>query len=107
MFQRETVESKPERTIGDLEGFTLILNDGSKAKELITFRGVEFVNNTKQHGKVQSYDGSHVLLFPESLHFIENPDIALIPQTSEDYCQECLSVYLLRLKMSLAQIACC
>ena len=83
---------KPERTVEDLEGLTLILNDGSTTKELVTFKGVEFVNGTQQHCKVQQQDGSIALVCPELLHFIENPDIASIPQTSEDYCRECLSV---------------
>ena len=55
-------------------------------------RGVEFVNNTGQHCKVQQDDGLHALVCSELLHFIENPDIASIPQTSEDYYRECLSV---------------
>jgi hypothetical protein len=29
---------------------------------------------------------------PETLNFIENPDIALIPQTLEEYCRDCTNI---------------
>ena len=92
LFEGETVTSKPKRIVGDLEGLTCILNDGSKAKELVTFKGVAFVDKTEQHCKVQQKDGYLALICPELLHFIKNTDIASIPQMSEDYCRECLSV---------------
>ena len=34
-------------------------------------------------------DGTTDLVDPEMLHVLENPDIASIPQTSDDYCKEC------------------
>ena len=34
-------------------------------------------------------DGTTDLIYSEILHFLENPDIASIPQTSDDYCKEC------------------
>jgi hypothetical protein len=33
-----------------------------------------------------------ILVDPKMLNHIENPDIASIPQTSEEYCQECKNV---------------
>jgi hypothetical protein len=33
-----------------------------------------------------------ILVDPETLNFIENPDIASILQTSEEYCQECKNI---------------
>ncbi len=33
-----------------------------------------------------------ILVDPKSLKFIENPDIASIPQTSQEYCRECKNI---------------
>jgi hypothetical protein len=35
--------------------------------------------------KIRKSDESEILVDLETLNFIENPDIASIPQTSEDY----------------------
>jgi hypothetical protein len=38
--------------------------------------------------KILLSDNRTILIDPEMLNFIKNPDISSIPQTSEDYCQE-------------------
>ena len=68
-----------------LKGMKLLFNDGSGARSIVTFVGIEFLDG-QQTCKVRNSDGSIMISYPESLHFIENPDIASIPQTSEDYC---------------------
>ena len=84
--------SEPRRTLAKFEGLTLIVNDGSITKELVTFVGVEFVNNREQHFKTQRKYESLALVCPELPHFVENPDIALISYIPGNYCRECLSV---------------
>ena len=46
-------------------------------------------------------DGTIMTAYPESLHFIENPDVASIPQTSEAYCRDCQDVTPSQLKQIL------
>ena len=74
-----------EETITFLEGMKLILNDGSGVKSVVKFIGVEFSGGTRQKCRVLNSDGTTDLVDPEMLHFLENPDIASIPQTSDDY----------------------
>jgi hypothetical protein len=38
---------------------------------------------------IQRSDDTELLVVPEMLNFIENPDIASIPQTNEEYYKEC------------------
>ncbi len=52
------------------------------------FVGADFVDNMQIKCKIKLSDDRTILVDPEMLNFIENPDIASIPQTSEDYCQE-------------------
>ena len=68
-----------------LKGMKLLFNDGSGVRSIVTFVGIEFLNS-QQTCKVHNSDGLIVISYPESLHFIENPDIASIPQTPEDCC---------------------
>ena len=78
-----------EKTIAFLEGMKLILNNGNGIKSVVKFIGVEFPGGTRQKCRVLNSDGTTDLVDPEMLHFLENPDIASIPQTSNDYCKEC------------------
>ena len=71
-----------------LKGMKLLFNDGSSARSIVTFVGIEFLDG-QQTCKVRNSDESITISYPESLHFIENPDIASILQTSEDHCREC------------------
>jgi hypothetical protein len=38
---------------------------------------------------IQQLDDTQLLVVPQMLNFIENPDIASIPQTNEEYYKEC------------------
>jgi hypothetical protein len=42
--------------------------------------------------QIKLADESILLVDPETLNFIDNPDIALIPQTSEEYCRDCVNI---------------
>jgi hypothetical protein len=54
----------------------------------VTFLGADFVDDMQLKCKIRKSDESEVLVDLETLNFIENPDIASIPQTSEDYVQD-------------------
>ena len=54
----------------------LIFNDGLGSKELLTFIGVDSVNSMQQTYNVRKSDLSTMTAYPDSLHFIENPDVA-------------------------------
>ena len=88
----DLVDLSSEETISFLDGMKLILNDGSGSKSLVTFVGVESEDGTQRKCKVLKDDGTITLVTQECLHFPENPDIASIPQTSEDYCRDCETV---------------
>jgi len=50
--------------------------------------GADFTENMQLKCEVKMSDDTVILVDPETLNFIENPDIASIPQTSEEYCLE-------------------
>jgi hypothetical protein len=52
-------------------------NDGLGTQDIVTFLGTNFVEDMRLKCKIRL-----------TLNFIENPDIASIPETSEDYFQE-------------------
>jgi len=42
--------------------------------------------------QIKLSNDSVILVDPESLNFIENPDITSIPQTSQEYCCKCKNI---------------
>ncbi len=78
--------------ISFFDGMKLRYNDGSGTRDVVTFIGVDFVDDMQIRCKIRLSNNSIILVDPETLNFLENPDIASIPQTSEDYCQEIQSV---------------
>ena len=81
----EAIDMKARNVISFLKGMTLILNDGDGTKKVVVFDGVDFIDGMQVKCKVTAQDGTTMTVDPEVLHFIENPDIASIPQTSEEY----------------------
>jgi len=63
----------------------LCYNDGQGTRDIVTFLGADFVDGIHLKCKIRKSDESETLVDLETLNFIENPDIASIPQTSEDY----------------------
>ena len=51
----------------------------------MTFLRADFIDGMQLKCKIQQSDESEILVDLETLNFIENPDIAMIPQTFEDY----------------------
>ena len=60
-------------------------NDGKGTQDVVKFLGADFVDGMQIKCLVQLLDDTVLLVDPETLNFIENPDVASIPQTSEDY----------------------
>jgi hypothetical protein len=58
----------------------------------LTFLGAHFGKDMQIKWQIKLSNDSVILVDPETLNFIENPGIASIPQTSEDYCQECKNI---------------
>jgi hypothetical protein len=89
LSEGEAINLDVKDAISFLKGMKLLFNDGSGNKALVTFLAVDFVGGMHAKCKVSKEDGTSMLVDPETLNFIENPDIASIPQTSEEYCREC------------------
>ncbi len=68
-----------------LQGMKLRYNDGSGTQDIVTFLSSDFVKDMRLKCKIKLSNDSVILVDPETLNFIENPDIALMPQTSSDY----------------------
>jgi hypothetical protein len=66
------------------QGMRLRYNDGHGTQDIVTFLGADFINGMQLKCKIRKSDESEILVDLETLNFIENPDIASIPQTSAD-----------------------
>jgi hypothetical protein len=71
-----------------LQGMKLRYNDGNGTRNVVQFLGVDFINGMQLKCNIRLSNDSTKLVDPETLDFIENPDIAIIPQTSEEYCRD-------------------
>ncbi len=69
-------------------GMHLCYNDGRGTQEVVKFLGADFVDDMQIKCTVQLSNDAIILVDPETLNFIENPDVASIPQTSDDYLCE-------------------
>ncbi len=78
--------------ISFFDGMRLPYNDGSGTRDVVTFVGADFVDDMQIKCKIRLSNDSTILVDPETLNYLDNPGIASIPQTSEDYCQEIQSV---------------
>jgi hypothetical protein len=74
------------------KGLKLWYNDGNGTPNIVTFIGVDFIDNMQLKCQIRLSDKSILLVDPETLNFIENPDIASIPQTLEEYCRDCTNI---------------
>ncbi len=76
--------------ISFFDGIRHWYNDGSGTGDVVTFIGADFFDDMqiKFKCKVKLSNDTVILVDPETLNFIENPDIASIPQTFEDYDRE-------------------
>jgi hypothetical protein len=67
------------------QGMHLGYNDGQGAQDIVAFLGADFIDDMQLQCKIQKSDDLVILVNLETLNFIENPDIASIPQTLADY----------------------
>ena len=84
-----------ESTISHTEGMKLIYTDGSGLKSMGTFKAIDFVEDMQQKCRIGKSNGTEILVYPEILHFVQNPGIVFIPQTSGNYCRDCRNISLL------------
>ncbi len=63
-------------------------NDGQGTCNIVVFLGADFTENMQLKCEVKMSIDTVIVVDPVTLNFIENPDIASIPQTSEEYCLE-------------------
>ena len=75
-----------------LQGMKLRYNDGNGLCDVVQFIGVYFIDGMQLKCNIKLSDDSTKLVDPEMLDFIDNPDIAVIPQTSEDYCRDAVNL---------------
>jgi hypothetical protein len=74
------------------KGSKLWYNGGNGTCNIITFIGVDFIDDMQLKCQIRLSDKSILLVDPETLNFIKNLDIASIPQTSEEYCRDCTNI---------------
>ena len=67
-------------------------DDGQGTRDIVTFLGADFDEAMQIKCQIKLSNDSVILVDPESLNFIENPDIASIPQTSQEYCHKCKNI---------------
>ncbi len=67
-------------------------NDCQGTQDIMTFLGADFGKAMQIKCQIKLCNDSVILVDPESLNFIENPDIASIQQTSQEYCCECKNI---------------
>jgi len=58
----------------------------------VTFLGADFVEDMQIKCQIKLSNNSVILDDLETLNFIAKSDIASIPQTSKDYCQDCKKI---------------
>jgi hypothetical protein len=75
-----------------LQGMKLRYNDGNGTRDVVCFLGVDFIDGMQLKCNVRFSDDSTKLVDPETLDFIENPDIAIIPQTLDDYFNDVINL---------------
>jgi CO dehydrogenase/acetyl-CoA synthase epsilon subunit len=78
-----------ENVISFMKGMKLRYDDGNGIRDIDIFLGIDYVDDMQMVCHIQQSDGTELLAVPQMLNFIENPDIASIPQTNEEYYDKC------------------
>jgi hypothetical protein len=79
--------------ISFFDGMKLKYNNGNGTRDTVTFNGADFIDDMQIKCKIKLSNNTIILVDPEMLNFIENPNIASIPQTSEEYCRKCTNIW--------------
>ncbi len=77
-----------ENMVAFFQGMKLRYNHGLGTQDIVTFLGADFVEDMRLKCNIKLSNDSVILVDIETLNFIENPDIASIPETCDDYFQE-------------------
>ena len=80
------------------QGMYVKYNDGNGTRDVVQFLGADFVDDMQIKCEVKLSNDTIILVDPETLNFIENPDVASIPQTMDDYLREGNNISELELK---------
>ncbi len=78
-----------ENVISFMKGMKLRYNNGNGIQDTVIFLGMDYVDDMQMVCHIQQSDGTKLKAIPQMLNFIENPDIASIPQTKEEYYNKC------------------
>ncbi len=78
-----------ENVISFMKGMKLPYNNGNGIRDIVIFLGMDYINGMQMVCHIQQSDGTKLLAVLQMPNFIENPDIASIPQTNEEYYDEC------------------
>jgi hypothetical protein len=78
-----------ESVISFMKGMKLRYNDGNGIRDIVTFLGIDYVDEMQMVCHIQRSDGTELYAIPQMINFIENPDVVSIPQTNEEYYNEC------------------
>jgi hypothetical protein len=71
--------------ISFMQGIKIRNNNGFGSRDIVTFLGIDSVEDMRLKCKIKLSNDLDMLVDIEILNFIENPDITLISETSEDY----------------------
>jgi hypothetical protein len=80
------------------QGMYVRYNDGNGTRDVVQFLGADFVDDMQIKCEIKLSNDTVLLVDPETLNFIENPDVASIPQTMDDYLRESNNISELELK---------
>jgi hypothetical protein len=61
-------------------------NNGRGTSDIVPFLGADFVEDMQNKFQIKLSNDSVILVDPETLNFIANPNIASIPQTFKKNC---------------------
>jgi hypothetical protein len=86
------------------QNMKLRYNDGNGTQDIVTFLGVNYIDGMQSKCNARPLNDSTKLVDPKTLNFIENPNIAIIPQTSEEYCRDAVHLNQLDLEHILKPI---
>jgi hypothetical protein len=78
-----------DNDVSFMRGMNFRYNDGNATCDIITFLDIDYVDDMQMVCLILRSDDTDYLVVPEMLNFIENHDIASIPQTNEEYYEQC------------------
>jgi hypothetical protein len=78
-----------EDVISFMKGMKLRYNNANGIRDIVIFLEIDYIDDMRMACHIQQSDGTEFLAVPQMLIFIENPDIASIPQANKEYYDKC------------------